>query len=255
MKVCDSHCHLDFPDFDADRETILAACRRAGIDVLVVPGVCAAAWPRVIDLCARHPSLYPALGLHPMFLEEHGPGDIELLEQWVSRQRPVALGEIGLDFYRMEADRARQQDLFSAQLAIAQRHALPVILHVRKAHDAVLSSLRRTPVKGGIVHAFSGSRQQAEHYIELGFCLGFGGVLTYPNARRVRQLAKELPLESIVLETDAPDMAPHGWQGERNTPLNVLLVLGELARIRGELAELIAQVTTRNVEKILNIVT
>ncbi len=254
MRVCDSHCHLDFPEFDEDREAILAACRREGIAVLVVPGVCAAAWPRVLDLCARHPSLYPALGLHPMFLEEHEPDDVARLKQWVQRQRPVALGEIGLDFYLPEADRDRQQALFTAQLEIAQQHALPVILHVRKAHDAALSCLRRTPVKGGIVHAYSGSRQQAAHYIELGFCLGFGGVLTYPNARRVRQLAKELPLESIVLETDAPDMAPQGWKGERNSPLNVLLVLGELARIRGEHTELIAQVTTRNVEKILNIV-
>ncbi|MEW5755808.1 MAG: TatD family hydrolase [Pseudomonadota bacterium] len=255
MRVCDSHCHLDFSEFDQDREVVLAACRRQGVAAIVVPGVSAAGWPGLVDLCARDPLLHPALGLHPMFLHQHQTGDLERLDQWVRRQRPVAVGEIGLDFYLRETDRARQQDLFLAQLEIARSHALPVILHVRKAHDEVLACLRRVPVAGGIVHAFSGSRQQAEHYIELGFAVGFGGVLTYPNARRVRQLARELPLASIVLETDAPDMAPAGRHGERNSPLNVLLVLDELARIREEDRAQIAQITTQNVEKLLNIVT
>ncbi len=242
MPLFDTHCHLDFPDFDADRAEVLARARAAGVERLLIPGVTAEHWPRVLDVCRREQGLYPALGLHPMFIDQHTAGDLQALQQaLVDNRDVVAVGEIGLDFFLPELDRTAQQTLFDAQLVIARDAGLPVVLHVRKAHDAVLASLKKTTVKGGIVHAFNGSLEQAQRYIEMGFKLGFGGMLTFESAHKLHRLARELPLDAIVLETDAPDMSGAAYRGQRNSPAYLPEYLDALITQRPETRDDITQ--------------
>ncbi|MBK1650087.1 TatD family hydrolase [Rhabdochromatium marinum] len=249
--MIDTHCHLDFPAFDADRSAVLHRAHAQGVVALVIPGVSAANWPAVLDLQAQAPErLFPALGLHPVFIDHHQPADLDTLRANLQRQRPVALGEIGLDFALADTDRAAQQWYFTQQLELAAEFNLPVLLHVRKAHDSVLAALRAVShpngIPGGIAHAFNGSLQQARQYLELGFKLGFGGMLTYTRSRKLRQLARELPLDALVLETDAPDMTVASHQYQRNSPEYLPEVLTALAEVRGQAPELLAQTTTAN---------
>jgi len=176
MEIIDTHCHLDVAAFDPDRTAVLERARGAGVAGIVVPGIEARGWDKLSAVCATDPDLFPAFGLHPVFSATHSAADLSALEAQLAAQRPVAVGEIGLDFYIKDADRASQQVLFEAQLVMARDAGLPVILHVRKAHDPVLSMLKRIRVTGGTAHAFNGSLQQARQYIELGFRLGFGGL-------------------------------------------------------------------------------
>lgn len=253
MRLIDSHCHLDFDVFDVDRETVLCNAAAAGVVEIVVPGVRHATWERLIELCSPRAGLHYALGMHPLFLDEHRPRHIEALSKRIATSSPVAVGEIGLDFYDKDTDRERQVDLFSRQLEVAQDHSLPVILHVRKAHDEVLGLLRSGRVRGGIAHAFNGSRQQADKYIDLGFKLGFGGMLTFERSRKLRDLAGSLPLDSLVLETDAPDMTVARFRGRRNSPEYIPDVLCAMASLRQEHVEEIAAATSRNAAEVLGL--
>jgi TatD DNase family protein len=253
MDLIDTHCHLDVADFDADRSAVLARSRACGVRRLVIPAVDAAHWASLLALCRREAGLYPALGLHPLYLEQHRQEHVEALESAVARHRPVAVGEIGLDFFVAGLDRERQQRLFEAQLGVARNAGLPVILHVRKSHDQVLAALRRIRVCGGIAHAFNGSLQQAQQYLDMGFKLGFGGTLTYQRSSKIRGLAKALPLEAIVLETDAPDMAVAAHRGERNSPEYLPDCLQALAEVRDQDVALLAECTTRNACAVLRL--
>lgn len=253
MNLIDTHCHLDVSDFDADRDQVLANSRKRDVTGIVVPAIHSPGWAGLLDLCRGEAGLYPALGLHPVYIEQHSDADLEALATIIDRESPVAVGEIGLDFYIRELDHEKQQQLFEAQLDIANQAGLPVILHIRKAHDAVLSTLRRHKVKGGIAHAFNGSLQQAQHYIDLGFKLGFGGTLTYEGSSKIRTLAASLPLSAIVLETDAPDMVVSAHRGERNSPEYLPHCLHALAEVRNEDVAGIAEQTTRNACEVLNL--
>lgn len=253
MELIDTHCHIDVEEFAADRAAVLARSRQAGVTRLVVPAVMAGGWRHLLDLCRREPGLLPALGLHPVYLDRHRDADVEALADWVAREQPVAVGEIGLDYFVTGLDRKRQQFLFEAQLGIARDADLPVILHVRKAHDQVLATLKRSRVRGGIAHAFNGSLQQAQQYIDLGFKLGFGGMLTYARSNKLRALARALPLEALVLETDAPDMTVAAHHGERNSPEYLPDCLQALAEVRDADPEAIALATSRNAERALNL--
>ncbi len=253
MEIIDSHCHLDVTAFDADRGAVLQQARDVGVHGIVVPGVTAAGWDGLWELCAGEPDLYPALGLHPVYLEAHNAADLGRLQGWLADHRPVAIGEIGLDYYLGELDRERQQALFEAQLELAREAGLPVILHVRKSHEQVLATLKRIRVPGGIAHAFNGSLQQAQQYMDLGFRFGFGGMLTYERSSRLRTLARQLPAEAIVLETDAPDMVVSRHRGERNSPEYLPQVLAALAGVRGEAKADLAAQTTANVRDVLGL--
>lgn len=244
--IIDTHCHLDVADFDADRDAVIARAREAGVAAIVVPAIHRDGWPALIELCRAHDGLHPALGLHPVYLARHRDEDVGELERVLERHRPLAVGEIGLDFFLRDLDRDRQLALCAAQLDLAAKFDLPVILHVRKAHDEMLALLAEYRVTGGIAHAFNGSIQQGGKYIELGFCLGFGGMLTYERSRRLRTLARELPLSSIVLETDAPDMAPASHHGERNSPEYLPECLAALAAVRDLPAAEVARQTSAN---------
>ena len=249
--LIDTHCHLDFPDFDTDRAAVIARARAAGVERIVVPAITVHNFQRVLDLCASSFSLHPALGLHPCF-EHRADTSLALLAQHLATDAVVAIGEIGLDFRPGQAAPDIQLPLFEQQLKLAHQHELPVLLHVVKAHDQVLKLLRLYRLRrGGIVHAFSGSEQQAREYAKLGFRLGFGGVLSYERAHKLRRLAVELPLAWLVLETDAPDMPLNGHQGERNEPAQAARVAGLLAELRGISLAQVAEQTCANARELL----
>jgi TatD DNase family protein len=255
MKLVDTHCHLDFPAFDEDRAEVLCACREQGIEKVIVPAVARSNWLSVLELCGQDAGLFPALGLHPVFTEQHQDSDLLELEKLLSthRKQLVAVGEIGLDYYIQDPDKEKQSALFEAQLQLARQADLPVILHVRKAHDEVLGFLQRVGVKGGTAHAFNGSLQQAKRYIDLGFKLGFGGTLTHENANKIHALARQLPLNSIVLETDAPDMVVASHKGERNSPAFLPEILQALSSLRSETIQKVAEQTTANAHAVFSL--
>ncbi|MFV2055393.1 MAG: TatD family hydrolase [Thiohalomonadales bacterium] len=257
MELIDTHCHLDVDAFVQDRENVLEHCRQLHIRKIVVPAIQSKTWDTLLQVCDLHAGLYPTLGLHPMFIEQHQNQDLIHLENYIIKYHPCAVGEIGLDYYKKEtvncANREKQIQFYSAQLDIAKRHGLPVILHVRRAHQQVLTLLKQKKVTAGIVHAFSGSREEAQRYIDIGFKLGFGGSITYPRAKRLRRLASELPLSSIVLETDAPDMTGFKHHGQRNSPEYLPECLQTLSNLRKQSVEEIAAQTTRNAQEILKL--
>ena len=252
MNLIDTHAHIDIPAFDADRDAVLARCQQSGITRIVVPGITATAWDKLRETCYASPLLFASYGLHPVYLVQHGVNDVQALDEYIARHRPIAVGEIGLDYFLPELDRDHQRALFEAQLSVAANAGLPVLLHVRKAHDAVLTALRKTPVTGGICRAFNGSLQQAQQYLDLGFKLGFGGMLTFERSHKLHRLAQQLPLEAIVLETDAPDMTVASHHGQRNSPEYLPECLQALADLRAEDVTDIAAQTTANAEAVLD---
>lgn len=233
--MIDAHCHLDFPVFDSDRSAMLERARRAGVNGFVVPGVTQSTWARTLSVCQQYSDLFPCLGLHPYFLEEHSLAQVTLLENTLkAHPEVVAIGEIGVDFWQPNVEVDLQWALLEAQLLLAQQYRLPVVLHVRKDHDQVLKRLRRLSLpRGGLIHAFSGSLQQAQAYWSLGFHLGIGGAVTYERAQKLRRVVQQLPLEALMLETDSPDMPLSGYQGQRNEPARLALILDVVAQLRG----------------------
>ena len=254
LNLVDTHCHVDIEHHFPDIVAVLKKARAAGVCDLVVAGVQRSGWKRMFQMCREHRSLHCAPGLHPMYMQEHADEDLDELGKIALQEKVVAIGEIGLDFYIENYDSRRQQKLFGDQLAIAKQASLPVLLHVRKAHDQVLSQLRKTKLQqGGIVHAFNGSYQQALQYITLGFKLGVGGTITYERARKIREVAGKIPVEAIVLETDSPDLAPAQHYGMRNEPSYLPLILKSLAEIRHVDEKDLAEITTANARSVLRI--
>lgn len=218
--MIDSHCHFDFSVFDHDRDDILQRCITAGIKKIVVPGTQASTWSKVTSLCEKYNELEFALGIHPFFISSATEDDLRTLENRIEENRHsiVAIGEIGLDFAATETH-SKQVEFFQHQLTIANKNNLPVIIHHRKSHNELIRLLKVTPIdKGGVIHAFSGSYYEAKTYLDLGFRLGVGGTITYQRASKTREVIKKLPIESLLLETDAPDMPIYGRQGQRNSP-------------------------------------
>ena len=251
--IIDSHCHIDFAKFDRDRQQVLQNAYDNGVKHIIVPAVAQNSWQTTIKTCAQYDQLSLALGLHPFFIDQHQTEHLTELETAISKYKPIAIGEIGLDFYLPELDKNKQLRFFEAQLTLAEQFELPVILHVRKAHDETIKLLQKHSVKGGIAHAFNGSIQQAEKYIELGFKLGFGGMLTYQRSNKLRHLAEQLPLDSIVLETDAPDMTVSQHQGERNSPEYLPYVLQALGTIKKQPLSKIATITSDNIKQLFTL--
>jgi TatD DNase family protein len=248
--LIDSHSHIDDSSFDADRAQVIERARAAGVRAQIIPATTAASWAPMKALCDDEPSLWPAYGLHPTFLAEHRPAHLDALREWIERERPIALGEAGLDYWIEDLDRKAQQHYFEAQLSIARDFDLPVILHARKAYDAVTAALRRIGGLRGVVHSFSGSPEQAQQLWKIGFHIGIGGPVTYPRARRLRSLVATMPIEFLLLETDSPDQPLCGRQGRRNEPALLAEVLATVARLRDEAPEAIAERTRRNTERL-----
>ena len=231
----------------------MASCWQRGVTRILVPGTQASKWQRQLDLCLAHQScqstiLDCSLGIHPYFLDTYQEDQLKQLEKLVrdNQATVVAIGEIGLDFaIPVPAD--VQIKVFERQLALAIDFDLPVIIHHRKSHNEIIARLKRfRPSRGGVIHAFSGSQQEAETYLELGFLLGVGGTITYPRAVKTRTTLSQVPLTSLVLETDAPDMPINGRQGQRNSPEYLPEVLSHLSELRQQSKEKIRKVTSEN---------
>jgi TatD DNase family protein len=240
----DTHCHLDAPEFSKTLPSIISAAKEKNVQAILLPAVKAADFIQVKEIASQYqeeiPGLVYTLGIHPLYTNQAHEEDIayldEQIHQSLSDPRFVGIGEIGLDYFVEGLDPHKQESFFHAQLDLAQKYQLPVILHVRRSQDAILKALRRRKLSGGIAHAFNGSFQQAEQFIELGFKLGFGGAATYERALQIRRLLTELPLDSIVTETDSPDIPPAWLKAEGiafNEPAFVARITRELADIRG----------------------
>jgi len=256
----DTHCHLDAPEFDGDRDRQREAARAAGVALCVLPAVAASNFATVRELAHRFGDAY-ALGIHPLFTPAAVESDLQRLDAALARAasdpRCVAVGEIGLDHFVPGLDRARQLHWLTEQLRLARQHRLPVVLHVRRSADALLAALRTAGVSGGIAHAFNGSRQQAHGFLDRGFRLGFGGAVTHERALQLRRLAASLPADALVLETDAPDIPPQwlyrtaaeraaGAAQGRNSPAQLPRIGAAVAALRGVPPQVLAAQTCAN---------
>jgi TatD DNase family protein len=248
--LIDTHAHLDDSSFDADRGAMFERAAQAGVRRWIVPAIDRGNWEAIDRLCASREGVHAAYGLHPMFLASHRDTHLDELPTWLAERRPVAVGEIGLDFYVEGLDPERQRAIFERQLHIAKEHDLPVIVHARRAFEEVIHTLRRIGGLRGVVHSFSGSEEQARQLFDLGFHIGIGGPVTYDRANRIHRVVANMPLEWLLLETDSPDQPCMHHRGERNEPAYMVDVLETIARLREVDASQIAAATTTNARKL-----
>lgn len=253
FELVDSHVHLDSDAFADDRDAVIQRACDAGVQSLIIPAVDAASWPRIRELCTEHADAYPAYGLHPVFLTHHLPAHVDALSFWLNENPPVAVGEIGLDFHLAELDQDLQRHYFSRQLHLAREHDLPVIVHARSALEEVSLTLRREGDLRGVIHSFSGSQQQAQRLWDMGFLLGIGGPVTYERAQRLRRIVANMPIEFLLLESDAPDQPDAAHRGKRNEPARVAHILRCVARLRGAPEADIAAATTANARRLFRL--
>lgn len=253
MRLIDTHCHFDEPDFAADRLDLTQQMQAVGVSDLIFPAVSAAHWARLRDVCATSPAFHASYGLHPIYLAEHRPECVKELRGWLERENPVAIGECGLDFFLPELDATQQEALFVEHLKLAREFNLPLIIHARRSVDVIIKHLRRFPGLCGVIHSFAGSQQQADTLIRLGFYLGVGGTCTYPRAQRLRTVLANVPLEALLLETDAPDQPDSAWRGKRNDPTRLPVIATTLAALRGDTIAHIAKATTHNATRLFKL--
>ena len=256
LRFIDTHCHFDFPPFTGDERASLARASQAGVTQIVVPAIEADNFARVLALAEQHNALYAALGLHPIVIERHDESSLEQLEAHLAQRHSklVAVGEIGLDLYREDPQFERQLSVFEAQLRLAKRYDLPVILHSRRTHDKLAMLLKKHALpRTGVVHGFAGSLQQAERFVQLGYKIGVGGTITYPRASKTRDVMAQLPLSALLLETDAPDMPLNGFQGHPNRPEQAARVFATLCELRQESANEIANALIHNTKEVFAI--
>ncbi len=243
----DSHCHFDFEVFDHSRGSLWRECQSQGVEGLMIPGVEPKQWGRANQYADSYPNIVTSAGIHPWWVDtlSYFPEKNEWLEA-LNHPACVAIGECGLDG-AIDTPLDQQTLIFEKQLELAVEMDKPLIIHVRQTHNETLRLIKRyLPNRGGVIHGFSGSKELALSYWKMGFYLGIGGTITYPRANKTRQMVKAMPLESLVLETDAPDMPLYGYQGQTNSPLSVIQVAQALADLRQEPLDTIAQITTTN---------
>lgn len=254
VKFSDSHCHLDFANFDENRLALLKECAKKQINRIVLPGVIARDWSKILATVDGQqlalPALYPALGIHPWYVEKSNLNDLVALEKTLKERKGIiAVGEIGLDGYINDMD--NQLLFFEKQLDIAAKHNLPVIIHHRKSHHLLQPILKKKRLaRAGVIHGFSGNYQQAKPYLDLGFKLGIGGTITYDRATKTQETVAKLPLDSMLLETDAPSMPIQGHQGHDNSPIRIIDIFDHLCHIRQEPAQLIAEQIEANFDQL-----
>ena len=251
MRFIDSHCHLDFPPFNTAFAETLALATAVGVEKIIAVAVTAQRFEQVMALAEQADMVYSALGLHPVWINQHQPQDLELLERQVSRRanKLVAIGEIGLDSYTpvLREGLSSQIHYLQQQLSLAKVHRLPVILHSRGTHEILTKILRQQQLPStGVIHGFAGSYQQGKQFIDLGYCIGVGGTISYARANKTRNAIAKFPLQSLILETDSPDMPLHGYQGQANRPERILQVFQHLCELRTESPEIISQQLWQN---------
>ena len=260
--IIDSHCHIDFSAFDHDRDQVLAHASQVGVKKIIVPGVLQKTWNKISEYCTQYTQLYPCFGLHPYYIEQHSEKDLTLLKQHIQQNTTVAVGECGLDFYLKNLDKSKQQFYFEAQLDIAKEFNLPVVIHARKSTEAVINTIKKYPQLNGMIHSYSGSYEQALQLIELGFYLSFGGPITYEKSTRLRKLVQSLPLDSLLVETDAPDQPvakadeynANTEGNSRNQPAYIVDVVDTIALLHSKNREEIASITTENANSLFQLV-
>ena len=253
MHLVDSHSHLDASEFDPDREAVIARARASGVTRQIIPAVDAAGWPKLRDVCAANDGLYPAYGLHPMYLDAHRDEHLERLREWIAKEKPTAVGECGLDYFVEGLDRDAQAHYFEGQLRLAHEFDLPVIVHARRAVEAVIVAIRKIGKLRGVIHSYAGSEEQARQLWDLGFMVGLGGPVTYERANRLRHLAATMPIEHLLLETDAPDQPDSQIRGGRNEPARLTRVLSVIAQLRGCSEDDVATATSANAERLFGL--
>jgi len=258
MRIIDSHSHLDFEDFNTDRNKVIQSAKNNNVSDIVISATTADRWHLIKQICDDNNDIcHPAYGLHPMFMQEHNiETDLQKFENWLQENRAVAVSEIGLDYFIDEADEANrkaQEELFISQCEIANSNRLPVIIHARKSLDIVLKHLRRFPNLNGSIHSFSGSEQQAKQLIDLGFYLSFGGPITYDRATRLQKIIRGIPLDALLVETDSPDQPDSNHRNQRNEPAFIINVIEKIADLKNVETEFIASKTSRNAIKLFGL--
>jgi TatD DNase family protein len=248
--LVDTHAHLDDASFDADRSPMFDRAAAAGVRRWIVPAIDRGNWEAIEHVCRAREGAYPAYGLHPLVIDKHRDEHLAELPDWLEGHGAVAVGEIGLDFYVEGLDPERQREMFVRQLHIAKEHDLPVIVHARRAFEETIHTLRRIGGLRGVVHSFAGSEEQARQLFEMGFHIGIGGPVTYDRANRIRRVVAQMPLEWLLLETDAPDQPCAHRRGERNEPAFMVDVLETIASLRATDAAEVAATTTANAERL-----
>lgn len=250
--LIDTHCHLDFERFDEDRDAVVARAAAAGVSRIIVPALDAQNWQAVLKLAERYDGVYTAVGVHPNSTADWQDSHIDQLRTLAQHPKVVAIGEIGLDYYWDKSPKERQQRAFGMQLELAAELGLPVIVHNREASEDVLAMLADSPLAGrpapGVLHSFSASWADAEKALAMGFYLGFTGPVTFKKAEEVREVARRVPHDRILVETDAPFLTPHPHRGKRNEPAYVAFVAARLAAERGVETAVFACQTTQNAE-------
>jgi len=251
--MIDSHCHIDFEVFDNDMDEVLQRATSNGVSDLIVPGVLRKDWSKIQALSAQHKNIHPCYGLHPCFADQHSEDDLAALEEQITSNPCVAVGEFGLDYRKHQPDRELQSKYFEAQLEIADKHELPVVIHSVYATEEVIQSLKKYPGLKGMIHSYTGSFEQAEQLVKMGFYISLSGSITYDNARKLRIVAEDIPLDSLLIETDSPDQPDADHFDQRNEPAFLANILSCLDMLREESKEQIAERTASNTRELFGI--
>ncbi len=259
LPLFDTHCHLDRQDLRVQSlESILGQAKHVGVQAFMLPACQASSWHTVLDITKRYQAVYCALGLHPYFIEHHREYDLEALALLLddkAQTHCVAVGEIGLDFYHSRETQDKQRFFFQQQINLANDYGLPCVIHNRKASQDIAKILRRTPLNsGGVIHGFTGSVEEAKQFINLGLMIGVGGSITYLRAQKTRRAIASVPLDCLVLETDAPDMPLSGYQGQENYPFYLPQIFEHLVALRSESREVIAEALWANSQRLFALI-
>ncbi len=251
--LIDCHCHLDSEVFNNDRSKVLQRAKDNGITDIIIPGTEKKHWHRITTLCESQPQLHACYGLHPYWANKHSKHGIEKLQKYIDQHPPVAIGECGLDFRPQQADKKTQQYFFEAQLSLAEDYQLPVVIHSVNATETVIQTIKKFKNLRGMIHSYSGSSEQARQLIDLNFYISISGSVTYDNAKKIRRVARDIPLTSLLVETDAPDQPDMKNVNERNEPAFLINTIKEIARIREETVAIVVAQATDNAKKLFNI--
>ncbi|HWS40052.1 MAG TPA: TatD family hydrolase [Arenimonas sp.] len=250
MQLIDSHCHLDVSEFALDLPETLMRAQQAGVSAFVVPAIDFESWSNLSVFSHKHTELKPAYGLHPMFLDHFQPSHLTALPEWLEKSECVAVGECGLDFFIADFDAPLQERIFIEHIVLAKQFQKPLIIHARKSTERVIQLLKQFGPVSGVIHSYSGSLEQAQLLIKMGFLLGIGGPITYPRSNRIRALVQEIPLDFLLIETDAPDQPLYGEQGRRNEPMHLAKIAQAIADVKNISIETVAEQTTMNAQRL-----
>lgn len=252
LNIIDTHAHLDMPEFDSDRETVIKRAVAAGVSYIITNGIDLESSRKAVHLSEKYPSVFATVGFHPQDAGKMRPGDVDELARLAEHPRVVAIGEIGLDYYREKAPRQIQQQVLNRQLALAVTMDLPVVIHARQAEPDIIGILENwvltrkiDPGKIGVIHCFNGNHTIAQKYLEMGFHLGLDAYIGYPSSR-MSDVIRSIPADRLLIETDCPFLPPQNYRGQRNEPSYLPLTLATLAEIRSEPPKKTARQTSEN---------